>query len=81
LKDIHFGVSCDACHVAELVEIPPHWQNLEFAQIHRRLAFGEGLEDPEDNMQGAEAISEFMNEHESHGAVPVITELDEVEDG
>jgi len=27
------------------------------------------------------AISEFMNEHESHGAVPVITELDEVEDG
>lgn len=81
MKALHFGVHCSECHSAEVEEIPAEWIALEPAQIMMFLAQGVGMRDAEDNMQAADTISEFMEIHESHGAMPVVTHLDEIFNG
>lgn len=81
MKALHFGVHCSDCGMAEVSEIPSVWLELEPAQVIILLAQGEGAGEPEDNMQAADDITDFLEVHESHGAMPVTLSMEEIFNG
>lgn len=75
---LHFGVHCSECSAAEVTEIPEGWIALEPAQAIILLSQGQGIDEPEVNMQVASEITDFFEVHEAHGAMPVILQMSEI---